>query len=206
MVTQRTAQLKKFIYWPLAIPSLIAYFFVTKENKQKLIKDIDRFWMHYRGHQSKTLWERFYAFYFLMCGIREFRNVFYMRLGYSSLLIQFFLPPMVELTFATRSRFIGGGVFIQHGYTAVIDAESIGENLWVNQNVTIGHVGKGHPTIGNNVRIGTGAFVGGRIKIGNNVNIGANAIVIKDVPDNCTVVSPAAFIVKRDGIKVHESL
>lgn len=206
MVIQRTAQLKQYIYFPIALPALFSYFFVTKENKKKLKKDLERFWTHYRGHMPKNMIEYLYSFYFLMCGIREFRNVFYMRLGYSSLLIQFFLPPMVELCFATRSKFIGGGVFIQHGYTAVIDAASIGENLWVNQNVTIGHVGKGHPTIGDNVRIGTGAFLGGNIRIGNNVNIGANAIVVKDIPDNCTVVSPPAYIIKKNGEKVHQIL
>ena len=64
----------------------------------------------------------------------------------------------------------------------------------------------GCPVIGDNVRIGTGAVVLGKITIGDNVNIGANAIIVKDVPSNTTVVSPAAFIVKRDGVKVHEEL
>lgn len=78
----------------------------------------------------------------------------------------------------------------------VLDAESVGENLWINQNVTVGYKGNGHPKIGNNVRIGTGAVVLGGITIGNNVNIGANAIVVDDVPDNCTVCSPKASIVR----------
>ena len=60
--------------------------------------------------------------------------------------------------------------------------------------------------IGDNVRIGTGAVVIGPITIGNNVNIGANAIVTKDVPSDCTVVSPQAFIIKRNGKRVHEEL
>lgn len=46
----------------------------------------------------------------------------------------------------------------------------------------------------------------GGITIGDNVNIGANAIVTKDVPSNCTVVSPQAVIIKRNGVKVHEEL
>ena len=46
----------------------------------------------------------------------------------------------------------------------------------------------------------------GKITIGDNVNIGAGAIVIKDVPSNCTVVSPSAYIIRRNGIPVHEEL
>lgn len=159
--------------------------------------DINRFWLHLRGKTPTSSLGSFRAFYYLMCGIREFRNVFYMRLGYSSMLISWLLPEMVEFSFATPSRFVGGGVFVQHGWTCVIDAETVGENLWINQNVTIGHQGKGHPTIGDNVRIGSGAVLLGDIKIGNNVNIGANAIVVNDVPDGCTVCSPKAVIVKR---------
>jgi len=100
----------------------------------------------------------------------------------------------------------GGGIYIQHGTSTILTAKRIGENLWVNQNVTIGWSGPGCPTIGDNVRIGTGAVVIGPITIGDNVNIGANAIVTKDVPSNTTVVSPHAFIIKRDGKRVHEEL
>jgi serine O-acetyltransferase len=76
----------------------------------------------------------------------------------------------------------------------------------VNQNVTVGWKGAGCPTIGNNVRIGTGAVVLGPIMIGDNVNIGANAIVMKDVPSNTTVVSPMAHICRRNGKKTFEEL
>ena len=72
--------------------------------------------------------------------------------------------------------------------------------------MTVGYRGDGCPLIGNNVRIGTGAVVLGPITIGDNVNIGAGAIVMKDVPSNTTVVSPHAFICKRDGHRVHEEL
>ena len=116
-------------------------------------------------------------------------------LGYSSLLISWLMPEMVEFSFATPSRFVGG---ICTTWMDMCEMrETVGENLWVNQNVTIGHQGKGHPTIGDNVRIGSGAVLLGDIKIGNNVNIGANAIVVEDVPDNCTVCSPKAKIIKQ---------
>lgn len=188
------ARIKVFTYCLIAIPAIIAYFLLRGTDKVKLKMDINRFWLNYRGRTPKC---HFSAFYYLICGIREFRNVFYMRMGYSSILISWLLPEMVELNFATPSRYIGGGVLVQHGWTCVIDAETIGENLWINQNVTIGYRGSGHPTIGDNVRIGAGAVVLGNIKIGNNVNIGANAIVVDDIPDNCTVCSPKAKIIKQ---------
>ncbi len=97
---------------------------------------------------------------------------------------------------ATKSSNIGGGLVIQHGTATDINAKSIGENLWINQRATIGWTEHGNPIIGNNVRIGVGAIVIGPISVGNNVNIGANAIVVEDVPDNVTICSPKAKIVK----------
>ena len=60
---------------------------------------------------------------------------------------------------------------------------------------------KRHPTICNNVTIGSGAQILGPITIGKNVKIGSNAIVIKDIPDNCTVVNTPAYIVKKSEVK-----
>lgn len=76
---------------------------------------------------------------------------------------------------------IGGGLFIQHGFSTVIAAKSIGENCWINQQVTIGYNGDKSPIIGNNVMITCGAKVLGGITVGDNVVIGANAVVIRDV-------------------------
>ncbi|MDR2010191.1 MAG: serine O-acetyltransferase [Bacteroidales bacterium] len=64
----------------------------------------------------------------------------------------------------------------------------------------------GKPTIGNNVKIYAGAKLIGGIKVGDNVKIGANAVVVKDVPDNCTVVGVPAYIVRRDGVSIKENL
>ena len=72
----------------------------------------------------------------------------------------------------------------------------IGENTTIYQHVTIAGSGGGVPTIGRNCVIGTGAFLHGPIKIGNYVKIGANAVVLTDIPDNCTAVGIPAKIVK----------
>ena len=64
----------------------------------------------------------------------------------------------------------------------MITAESVGENCWINQQVTIGYNGHGKaPVIGNNVMITCGAKVLGEITIGDDAVIGANAVVIRDV-------------------------
>jgi len=95
---------------------------------------------------------------------------------------------------------IGGGLYI--GNTGIIrfhPGVKAEKNLSIGQLVTIGTRGVGYtgvPVIGDNVYIGVGAKVLGNIRIGNNVKIGANAVVIKDVPDNATVVGVPARVVK----------
>ena len=106
---------------------------------------------------------------------------------------------------------IGNGLFIDHGMGVVIGETSIiGDNVTLYQGVTLGGTGKEkgkrHPTVGNNVVIGAGAKVLGNIKIGDNSYIGSNAVVIKDVPDNSTVVGVPGRITKQDGKKIELGL
>jgi serine O-acetyltransferase len=102
---------------------------------------------------------------------------------------------------------IGKGLFIQHGFSTIIAAESIGKNCWINQQVTIGYSNATDcPAIGDNVTIYAGAKVIGKVQIGDNVRIGANAVVVKNVPDNCTVVGVPAYIVRRNGNRMNEPL
>ena len=106
---------------------------------------------------------------------------------------------------------IGKGLFIDHGMGVVVgETTIIGENVTLFQGVTLGgtgkETGKRHPTIGNNVVVGTGAKVLGNIKIGDNSYIGANAVVIKDVPANATVVGVPGRVTKQDGKKMDISM
>ena len=102
-----------------------------------------------------------------------------------------------------RTVQLGGGICINHGHSTEINAKSIGKNCHIFQNVTIGTNGSNiGPTIGDNCFFGCGCVVVGDIKIGNNVRIGANAVVVKNVPDNCTVVCKGMTIVKKDGERV----
>lgn len=88
---------------------------------------------------------------------------------------------------------IGERLFIDHGMGIVIgETTTIGDNCTIYHGVTLGGTGKDkykrHPDLGSNVSVGCGAKILGPIKIGNNVKIGANAVVLKEVPDNSTVV------------------
>lgn len=90
-------------------------------------------------------------------------------------------------------------VDIPHFHGIVIHHNSVvGKSTKIYQNVTLGgRNGKGGPTIGSNCIIGCGACVLGEIHIGDNVKIGANAVVLKDVPDGCTVVGVPGQVVVR---------
>lgn len=102
---------------------------------------------------------------------------------------------------------IGQGVFIDHGMGVVIgETAIIGDRCLIYQGVTLGgtgkETGKRHPTLGENVVVGTGAKVLGNIQIGNNVRIGANSVVLRDSPANCTVVGIPGRVIYRSGVKV----
>ena len=97
---------------------------------------------------------------------------------------------------------IGKRLFIDHGMGVVIgETSKIGNDCTIYHNVTLGSTGKDkkkrHPTIGNNVLIGTGAKILGPITVGNNVKIGAGSVVLNNIPDNATVVGVPGKIINK---------
>ena len=104
---------------------------------------------------------------------------------------------------------IGKGLVIDHGMGVVIgETAEIGDNCTLYQGVTLGgtgkDVGKRHPTLGNNVMVGAGAKVLGPFKIGDNTKIASNAVVLEEIPDNCTAVGIPAKVVRREGVRVDD--
>ena len=102
---------------------------------------------------------------------------------------------------------IGKGLLIDHGSGVVIgETAVIGDNCTIYQGVTLGgtgkHKGKRHPTLGDNVMIGSGAKILGPFKIGDNAKVAAGAVVLEEVPENSTAVGVPARIVRKDGQKV----
>src|SRR5580658_8557656 len=102
---------------------------------------------------------------------------------------------------------IGRRLFIDHGVGVVIGATAIvGDDVTMYQGVTLGGTGKErgkrHPTIEDHVVIGGGAKILGNITVGRNCNIGAGSVVLRDVPENSTVVGVPGHIIFRDGKRV----
>ena len=102
---------------------------------------------------------------------------------------------------------IGKRLVIDHGMGIVIgETAEIGDDCLIYHGVTLGGTGKDsgkrHPTIGNNVLIGTGAKVLGPFKVGDNSRIAANSVVLSEIPPDSTAVGIPARVVKRRGQKM----
>lgn len=102
---------------------------------------------------------------------------------------------------------IGRRLVIDHGTGIVIGATAeIGDDCLLYQGVTLGgtgkDVGKRHPTLGNNIMVGAGAKILGPFKVGDNARIAANSVVLREVPENATVVGVPGRIVRISGEKL----
>lgn len=199
-----------FLFWGwLTIPHILCY--LVAKNKQTIDKDIAR-WVQctnqrnpFGGGKSNLL-----NLMWLLIFLKEYRNVFYLRMGLKKYFLRY-LPPLSTLYICTKSENFGAGTFIQHGFSAIISADKIGENCWINQQVTIGFndskkYGFGRPIIGDHVRVSAGAKVCGKLKVGDNSTIGVNAVVVKDVLPNSVVIPSPMMLIKEDGEKVYKKM
>ena len=165
------------------IPSVVV---VNCSSNKNIIKyEINR-WLN-ANHISKSGLK---GFIHLMTAFPEFRSLVYFRTNCKWL--RHFAKGQTNLYFHTPSEKIGKGLVIWHGYSTVINAESIGENCMVWHNVTIGKKSidpiNDRPKIGNNVKICTGSIVIGDIDISDGVTIGAGSVVAKSVSDTNAIV------------------
>lgn len=176
------------------------------KDKTKINADIKRYMESYGITPPE---KDIYVKELVYCSSRskEFLNVFYFRIGkrlakvHLLTVFKMVFPPKRTIGFGIDERYLGKGLFIQHGDSTIIHAHKVGDNLTIYQNVTIGDSGKGYPTIGNNVTICTGAVVLGPIHVGDGAIIGANASVVKDVPSDAVIVPARNRIVRLNGKK-----
>ena len=193
-LTGKWNMVKYALFLPLTIPHYL-YSLCVKERSK--IKEDVHIWMH---GQSISF---FIDLTYLLIFYKEYRNVFYLRVGPIIRRLLFYLPQERSLYIGPPSKNVGGGFFIHHGFSTIIVAKSIGKNVWINQQVTIGYSrshnnGYGCPAIGDNVQISAGAVVVGNIVIGDNAKIEANTTVTKDVPPNSVIVSSPSYILTHD--------
>lgn len=170
--------------------------------------DLERWSAEFLKKELHSTWDAVLVFVEFMTFFPEFRTLFYYRMGWASKILQPLCQPMPLLDIGYTEEGIGPGLIIFHGRATGIKTTRIGRNCTIFQHVSIGanvH-GNAKPILGDNVYIYAGAKVYGNIRIGNNSIVGANAVVVKDVPDNCTVAGVPARIVRRDGRKVDEKL
>jgi len=137
----------------------------------------------------------FHAMLFYRLSHKLWTNKFYLLGRFVSHLGRFFTG--IEIHPGAK---IGYGFFIDHGMGVVIgETAEIGDNCTLYHQVTLGGTSwakeKRHPTLGDNVVIGSGAKILGPFKVGDNAKIGSNSVVVKEVPNNATVVGVPGRIV-----------
>jgi len=154
--------------------------------------DMARWAEVYQLGPSDSVSKRIRLFVHLMAFYQEFRNLYYLRVGWPGRLFALLCRPVATLRIEADR--IGPGLFIQHGFGTWITAEEIGDNCWINQQVTIGWANglSGRPSIGNNVTIAVGAKILGSLRLGDGSKVGANSVVIMDVPPGVTVMGVPA--------------
>lgn len=162
--------------------------FVVSKNKNSIIQDL------YKNTKYKKL---FYALTLLLVENKAFRTLFYFRINHFSTKLLRLYAPQSNLFIIDINTKIGAGVRLAHPYATIINASSVGENLYINHLVTIGEDKGKKPVIGNNVTLHANCTVVGGITLGDDVIVGAGAVVVKDVPSRSTVVGNPARIIKN---------
>lgn len=182
--------IKELIYRFLLLPHLFLY--LTSKNKATIDQDIIR-WKDAKNKKGSNI----KLLLHFLTHSRDFRTIFYFRKrGILAHILNLYCKKQANFTIDVTTK-VKGGVLTGHPYCTILNAESIGENFYVNHLVTVGEKEGKRPTIGNNVSVYTGAIIIGDIHIGDNSKIGAGAVVIKDVPENSIAVGNPARIIKK---------
>lgn len=188
--------LRKVIFG-LKLSRVLPVYFLWKRSAYKdVIRQDLYFWKNLKHMNYEN---EFILLAHMLLEAEPFRNLMMFRLHKHRFLFRHLFPPMNTLYIGANDE-IGPKLYIQHGFSTIIAAKSIGEECWINQQVTIGFEQDRQPVIGNHVRICAGAIIVGDVTIGDNAIIAAGAVVTKDVPaGEIWGGLPARFIKKVKG-------
>lgn len=165
--------------------------FLVSSQKAHIIDDI-----YARKTRKEGLFNHCYYLTLELLNSRYFRTLFYFRTNsIAAKILRVFYPKYPSFTIDIHTK-IGGGLQLAHPYSTILNATSMGQNVYVNHLVTLGEKDGKKPTIGNNVQLHAGCIVIGGVTIGDNTIIGAGAVVVKDVPSNCVAVGNPARIIE----------
>jgi len=185
------------------------YILERSPAKAMLERDIQGYvQMHNRSMAGTPLFEKL-AWLLLAENLEEFHNLFYYRVGTPAKFLERQLLALMKVMYKPRDTIyisttsIGPGFVLMHGLGNVIDAEKIGENCLVFQEVVIGCKNEvnDRPTIGNFVHLSVGSKILGKITIGDHVVVAANTVVTKDLPPNSLAIGIPARIIQNAGNK-----
>lgn len=190
----------KLIITLLNIPRLLLHILFYLQKRNICRDDVVVQLKHRRLHCSELL-----GFMYILVFDKTYRNLFYWRIGKLKYLCYYWLPPHPCFVIGINQT-IGKGVLGIHPYGTFVNAEKIGDYFSVKNNVTIGYNKAKRPLIGNNVTVNANSVIVGGISIGDNSVIGIGSVVMKNVPANCVVVGNPARIIRREGIRVNETL
>lgn len=187
----------------LNYPRTLPVYLCVKHSKQRRLIEMD---IARWNEIDNVNYNLFKSLNWYLTYKKEFRNLIEHRFKHPSYtfmsLVHFFIArilwkPMESLYIYTKD--IGGGLYIQHGFSTIISAKKIGENCRIYQQVTIGYKGEFNPVLEDNVSVTCGAKVLGDVTMHANSLAAAGAVVVKDVPQNAIVGGvPAKVIAYKD--------
>jgi len=167
--------------------------FLLSSNKEVIVRDL-----YTRTTTKQGVINQCYDLTKELLLSKYYRTLFYFRIqGIFSKILRIFYPKQDSFTIDIHTK-IGAGLQLAHPYATILNAASIGENVYVNHLVTLGEKEGKKPIIGNNVQLHAGCIVIGGVTIGDNAIIGAGAVVVKDVPVNGIAVGNPARIIKKN--------
>jgi serine O-acetyltransferase len=168
------------------------FLFLFSKERQNIVLDI-----YAKKAIKKGLLNWCYDLSYQLLVSKYFRTLFYFRTnGVFSKILRVFYPKQSAFIIDVDTK-IGGGLILAHPYATILNAESIGNNVYVNHLVTLGEKDNKKPIIGNNVELHANCTIIGGITIGDNAIIGAGAVVVKDVPQNAIAVGNPARIIEK---------